>query len=107
MSTTSEIMQSLPGRFRPKVAGNLQATIQFRLLGEDGGEWFMSIAEGQCDVRRGKSTDADAIIIMDAVDFIGINEGTVNAVDTVWGGRITVEGSIDAVLALPPVMGWS
>jgi predicted lipid carrier protein YhbT len=106
MATTSEIMQSLPGRFRPKVAGNLETTIQFRLMGEDGGEWFMSVAEGQCDVRRGIIPNADAIIIMDAADFIGINEGTVNAVDTFWGGRITVEGNIDAVLALPPVMDW-
>ena len=67
-------MQSLPGRFRPKVAGNLQTTIQFRFKGEDGGEWFMSIAGGQCEVRRGKSTESDATIIMDAADFIGINE---------------------------------
>ena len=67
----------------------------------------MSIAEGQCDVGRGKSTGADATVIMDAADFIGINEGTVNAVDTFWGGRITVEGNIEAVLALPPVMDWS
>jgi putative sterol carrier protein len=107
MATTSEIMQSLPGRFRPKVAGNLKTTIQFRLLGEDGGEWFMSIAEGQCKVGRGKSTGADATVIMDAADFIGINEGTVNAVDTFWGGRITVDGNIEAVLALPPLMDWS
>lgn len=67
----------------------------------------MSIADGRCDVRQGKSTVVDATIIMDAADFTGINEGTVNAVDTFWGGRITVEGNIDAVLALPPVMDWS
>ncbi len=100
-------MQSLPGRFRPKMAGNLRTIIQFRLEGPDGGEWFVSIAEGRCVVSEGEVAEPDATIIMEAADFIGINEGTVNAVDTFWGGRITVEGNIDAVLALPPVMDWS
>ena len=43
MATTSEIMNSLPERFRSKMAGNLSVTIQYRLIGEDGGEWFMTI----------------------------------------------------------------
>jgi putative sterol carrier protein len=99
-------MASLPNRFRPKVAGNLRTTIQFRLLGEDGGDWFMSIAEGACTVDQGETDHPDAVIIMDAADFVGINEGTVNPIDTFWGGLITIEGSVDSVLALPPILDW-
>jgi putative sterol carrier protein len=106
MPTSSETMRSLPGRFRPKEAGNLRATVQFRLLGDDGGEWFMSIDSGSCEVTPGESNEADATVVMDAADFVGINTGTVSAVDTFWGGRIIVEGDIDVVLALPPVMDW-
>jgi len=104
MATTAEIMTSLPIRFQPKMAGNLRTTIQFRLLGEDGGDWFLSIAEGQCTIDQGETAEPDAIIIMDAADFVGINEGTVNPIDTFWGGMITIEGSVDSVLALPPIM---
>jgi hypothetical protein len=43
---------------------------------------------------------------MAAKDFIGINEGSVNPVETFWGGLITIDGSVDAVFALPPIMGW-
>lgn len=106
MATTSEIMNSLPERFRPKMAGNLRVTIQYRLIGEDGGEWFMTIDEGVCVVHRGVIPEPDATIIMQAADFVGINEGTVNPADTFWGGLITIEGSVDAVFALPPVMDW-
>jgi len=106
MATTSEIMNSLPERFQPKMAGNLKVVIQYRLTGEDGGEWFMTIDEGECVVHKGVFAEADATIIMQAADFVGINEGTINPVDTFWGGLITIEGSIDAVFALPPVMGW-
>ncbi len=106
MATTSEIMNSLPERFQPKMAGNLRVTIQFKLTGEDGGEWFMTISEGVCLVHQGMVQEPDATIIMQASDFVGINKGTVNPIDTFWGGLITIEGSVDAVFALPPVMGW-
>jgi putative sterol carrier protein len=99
-------MNSLPERFRPKMAGNLRVTIQFRLIGEDGGEWFITIDEGVCVVHRGVIPEPDATIVMQAADFVGINEGTVNPVDAFWGGLITIEGSVDAVFALPPVMDW-
>lgn len=107
MSSISEVMQSLPGRFRPKKAGNLNAVIQFCLLGEDGGNWNISIAEGQCLVHEGELPDPNVTVIMQTEDFVGINEGTVSAVDIFWGGGITIEGNIDVVLALPPIMNWT
>lgn len=88
------------------MAGNLRVAIQFKFTGEDGGEWFMTISEGVCLVHQGVVPEPDATIIMQASDFVGINEGTVNPIDTFWGGLITIEGSVDAVFALPPVMGW-
>ena len=65
----------------------------------------MTIADGACEVQRGAHQNPDATIIMRASDFVGINEGTVNAVDTFWGGLITIEGSVEAVFALPPEGG--
>jgi putative sterol carrier protein len=107
MTTTAEIMESLPDRFRPKYAGKLMTTVQFVLKGEDGGRWYISVSDGLCSVQEGEVANPEATIIMDASDMVGINLGTVSAVDTFWSGRITIEGNIDIVLALPPVMNWS
>ncbi|MFN2188219.1 MAG: SCP2 sterol-binding domain-containing protein [Candidatus Promineifilaceae bacterium] len=106
MMTTSETMQSLPGRFQARLAGNLQAVIQFRLTGEDGGQWFMMIGGGDCSVHEGSHESPDSVITMRASDFVGINDGTVDPVSCFWGGLISLEGSVDAVFALPSIMGW-
>ena len=103
---TAEVMQSLPGRFRPRMAGNLRAVIQFDLSGPDGGLWHMIIADGACTVAAGQIEDPDVTIIMTAADFVGINLGTVSAVDTFWSGRIELRGDPDPVFALPPIMDW-
>ena len=106
MISMPEVMESLPGRFRPRMAGNLVAVIQFDFTGEDGGRWWMRIEDGECTVGRGETGEADAVVRMSAAGFVGINDGTVSAPDIFWSGRIDIEGSVDAVLALPPVMDW-
>ena len=100
------VMEALPGRFRPKMAGLMSAVIQFDFAGDDGGLWFMRIGEGRCTVGEGVIDEADATVRMSAADFVGINDGSVSAPDVFWSGRIEIEGSVDAVLALPAVMGW-
>ncbi len=100
------VMEALPERFRPKMAGIMAAVIQFDFAGDDGGRWFMRIGEGVCTVGEGEVAEPDATVKMSAADFVGINDGAVSAPDVFWSGRIDIEGSVDAVLALPAVMGW-
>ncbi|MCP4164749.1 MAG: hypothetical protein GY759_02510 [Chloroflexi bacterium] len=45
------IAQAIEGMalsFNPEKAGDLQATIQFHVSGQDGGDWNLTIADGQC-----------------------------------------------------------
>lgn len=102
----AEVMGGLPARFQPRMAGNLATTIQFEFTGDEGGRWWMRIAEGQCSVGPGDVEGPEATVHMSAADFVGINEGTVPAPDVFWSGRIDIEGSVEAVLALPPIMNW-
>jgi predicted lipid carrier protein YhbT len=106
MTRLAQAMEALPDRFRPRMAGNLAAKIQFEFTGDDGGRWFMRIAEGTCEVGEGEIDGPDAAVRMSAADFVGINEGTVSAPEVFWSGRIDITGDIEAVLALPPVMDW-
>ena len=106
MATTEEIMRSMPERFRPEMAGNMKVTYLFELSGEDGGQWHIRIEGGNCTVDSGPITDPDATVSMVAADFIGINTGAINAASLFWSGQIEVEGDMDSVIALAPVMGW-
>jgi len=106
MTGLAETMAALPDRFQPKMAGNLAATIQFDFTKDAGGRWWLRIDAGQCSVGPGDAVDPDATVTMSAAEFVGINDGTVRAPDVFWSGRIDIEGSVDVVLALPPIMQW-
>ena len=102
----NETMLSLPGRFQPKIAGNLAATIQFNFAGTEDPFWVVSIADGRCTVAEGMVEEPDATVMMTAADFIGINSGEIPAPEVFWGGRIDIEGNVEAVIGLAPVLSW-
>ncbi len=104
--TLAEAMESLPERFRPQMAGNLATTIQFDFTDEDGGRWWLRIAEGECAVGQGDVDAPEATVLISAADFVGINDGTISAPDVFWSGKIEIEGSVEAVLALPAILQW-
>ena len=51
-SRSREMMEAMPGAFLPEKAGNSKALIQLALSGDDGGNWVIDIANGQCQVRE-------------------------------------------------------
>jgi hypothetical protein len=102
----AQAMASLPERFRPQMAGNLAVAIQFDFSGDESGRWWLRIAEGKCTTGQGDVAEPQATVRMRAADFVGINDGTINAPDVFWSGRIDIDGNVEAVLALPAVMGW-
>ena len=101
-----ETILSLPGRFQPKMAGNLQTTIQFNFTGTSEQFFVLSIAGGRCTVAEGLIDNPAATVSMSAADFIGLNKGEILAPELFWGGQIEIEGDVDAVIGLAPVMGW-
>ena len=104
--STDEIMASLPGRFRPKMAGKMQVMVQFELTGTGGGDWTLVISNGGCSASPGIAKQPDATVTMSAADFVGINSGAVYAPDIFWSGQIDIQGDVEVVIALAPIFGW-
>jgi putative sterol carrier protein len=104
--STDEIMATLPDRFRPKMAGKMQAIVQFELTGNRGGSWTLTISDGSCSTSAGSAKQPDATVTMSAVDFVGINTGAVYAPDIFWSGQIDIQGDVEVVIALALIFGW-
>ena len=50
MANLSEIFQRMPEQFDSEKAGDFEATIQFDLSGDEGGEWYVVVADGNAAV---------------------------------------------------------
>ncbi|MBE2201516.1 MAG: SCP2 sterol-binding domain-containing protein [Anaerolinea sp.] len=105
MPTASDIFKEMPNRFNAGAAGDMNATIQFDLSGDGGGQWHAIIANGTIAVNEGPADAPKATLIMDANDFVDMSTGQLNAMAAFMGGKIKVEGDLGTIMKLQPALG--
>jgi putative sterol carrier protein len=93
MTTPQTLIDELPARFRPEVAGTTKALVQLELSGDDGGVWWVRIAGAQCTVGTGPVEKPDVRLVMPANDYVRIRRGELDPASAAMpGGPMTVVG---------------
>jgi len=101
--TVREMFEAMPGVFRPEKAKGVQTVIQFRLSGEGGGDWYLTVEDGTCTVTEGVTDAAKATISMSAKDYIALAMGKLGGIRGYMTGRIKVSGD---VMLLQKMQSW-
>ncbi len=57
MATIKEVMQSLPGLFKPEKAKGWNRIILFDLQGQEPSQWTLTIQDGTATVEEGKTKE--------------------------------------------------
>lgn len=96
--SVEKIFAEMPVRFNAEKAADLNATVQFSLSGEGGGEWYVAIANGNCEVQQGNAEHPTATIKMLATDYADLTSGKLNPVNAFMMGKVKVEGDLNTVM---------
>jgi putative sterol carrier protein len=99
-SQARAMLESMPAAFLPDKAGETKALIQMDLTGEDGGQWVIDVANGQCQVREEKAAKPDVTVTMSSNDFAALYKNQLNPVQAFMGGKIKVAGNVGMVMQL-------
>jgi putative sterol carrier protein len=94
VNTPQEIFDAMPGQFQPENAKGVNAVIQYNLSGENGGEWFTTIADGTCAVAKGTSEEPRLTINMADEDFVAMSSGKANPMQLFMAGKVKVQGDL-------------
>lgn len=105
MSTIQEIFERMPREFKADKAADFSAAIQFDLSGNDGGDWYVVIANGAAAVEQGKTEDPDAVIRMEASDFADMMDGKLDPMNAFMMGKVKVEGDLNSVMKFQTLFG--
>ncbi len=93
MATKEEISQIFPRmleRFSAEKAGDLNTVIQFELSGDNGGTYWIKIADGQCTTGEGANDSTNMTVKASADDFLAIVNGQMNPMQAVMMGKLKV-----------------
>lgn len=98
MANVAQLFEQMPQAFQPDKAGNMNATVQFDLSGEGGGQWHARVADGKVAVEQGTAENPTATIRMAADDYADLVTGKLNPVNAFMMGKVKVEGDLNTVM---------
>ena len=105
MPTPDDIFQQLPEQIDEAKAEGFDATIQFDLSGDNGGQWYVNVADGDAAVEQGSAGDPAATIRMSASDFVDMMTGDLDPMNAFMMGKVKVEGDLNTVMKFQTLFG--
>ncbi|HUN07985.1 MAG TPA: SCP2 sterol-binding domain-containing protein [Aggregatilineales bacterium] len=103
MATVQEIAQIFPAMATRLIADKAQgvnATIQFNLSGDNGGMFWLKIADGTCEAGEGAAENPKMTLKAAADDWYAVSTGKMNPMQAFMSGKIKIEGDMGMAMKL-------
>ena len=94
------IFAAMPLSLNHEAAKGANAVYQFNLSGDGGGQFAVTIRNGECKVEEGIAPTPDATISATAADYVNIATGTYPFGLAFINGRLKIEGDLRLVLRM-------
>jgi NAD(P)-dependent dehydrogenase (short-subunit alcohol dehydrogenase family)/putative sterol carrier protein/acyl dehydratase len=92
--TVKGIFERIPEAFQADQAAGLDVVFQFRISGAGGGDWYVVVKDGACEVIEGVHDRPTTTVKMGDEDFIQLISGKLNAMSAYTGGKLKIEGDL-------------
>ena len=100
MASLETWFMGLPERFNADAAAGLKAVYHFTVTGEEGGEYTVTVANGECTVEKAKPEQADLTVTLAAPDMAAIAAGELDPTSAFMTGRLRIAGDIMLAMRL-------
>lgn len=90
MEKASEIIKSLPERFKADKAVGVNTRFHFEIEGETGGHFTAIVVDGVCTVEEGLNGEAKCVVRAKATDYEDVELGRTNPQMAVMMGKIKI-----------------
>jgi hypothetical protein len=106
--TIAQAIEGMALTFDPEKGGDLEAVIQFHVSpstelgtgGDDGGEWHLDIANGQCHCEQGVADEPTLTITTPAGVWLAIARGEMSGARALMTRRYKARGKMGLMLKM-------
>jgi len=92
--TVKGIFDRIPEAFQADKAVGLDVVFQFKISGAGGGDWYVVVKDGACEVKAGVHEQPTTTVKMGDEDFVQLISGKLNAMSAYTGGKLKIEGDL-------------
>ena len=105
--TMKEMVANHQKAFRPDAAEGLDAVIQYRLTGEEAGDYIITIKDGACSTAEGLAENPNMTLTADAQDFKDVLLGRANGMQYFMLGKLKLAGDLNLAMKLTSMFKMS
>ena len=93
-ATVAAVFKDMEGKFKADKAAGIDATFQFDITGDGGGQWNAKIENGEATFSEGVADSPTVTITALDDDWVNIVNGQLNPQMAFMTGKIKVKGDI-------------
>ncbi|MEA3441078.1 MAG: SCP2 sterol-binding domain-containing protein [Chloroflexota bacterium] len=98
--TMAELVKNHEKAFKPDAAEGVDAVIQYKLTGDEGGDWIITIHEGECTTAEGVAENPNMTMAADAQDLKDVLLGKANGMQYFMQGKLKLSGDLNLAMKL-------
>ncbi len=97
------LFPAMVDRFLPEKAGDMSATILFDLSGDNGGYFWIKIADGAATTGAGEVSDPAMTVKASADDWFAVATGQLNAMQAFMTGKLKILGDMGLAMKMQTI----
>ncbi len=99
------LLRGMAATFNSRAAGDLKATIQFEVTGNQAGNWFFSIENGKCTYNEGKADSPTLTVKTLSQIWLAIANKEIDGQQAFMEGKYTVQGDMGLLMRMKTLFG--
>jgi putative sterol carrier protein len=99
-NSIQEFFDALPSKLEPARLAGMNAKFQFVATGDNGGDWYVSIANGAANVGTGKVESPTIVLTAAAADWLALMNGQMNGQTAFITGKLKIQGDMTLAMKL-------
>jgi putative sterol carrier protein len=100
VTTIQEFFEALPSKADTSKLTGMIATFQFVATGDNGGEYYVKIADDKLEVFPGKADSPMIVLIASADNWVALMNGQLNGQTAFITGKLKVQGDMTLAMKL-------